>query len=45
MLRYEKADDSVEKQVWLRQSDLQPVYAEPAMRTVRVLTIQVESCQ
>ena len=41
----EKADDSVEKQVWLRQSDLQPVYAELYADGARVLTIQVESCQ
>jgi len=45
VLRYEKADDSVEKQVWLRQSDLQPVYAELYADGARVLTIQVESCQ
>ena len=45
VLRYEKADDSVEKQVWLRQSDLQPVYAELYEDGARVLTIQVESCQ
>ncbi len=39
------ADESVEKQVWLRQSDLQPVYAELyADPVARVLTIQVESC-
>ena len=45
VLRYENADDSVEKQVWLRQSDLQPVYAELYEDGARVLTIQVESCQ
>ena len=45
VLRYEKADDSVEKQVWLRQSDLQPVYAELYADGSHVLTIQVESCQ
>ena len=45
VLRYENADDSVEKQVWLRQSDLQPVYAELYADGTRVLTIQVESCQ
>ena len=45
VLRYENADDSVEKQVWLRQSDLQPVYAELYADGARVLTIQVESCQ
>lgn len=45
VLRYEKAGDSVEKQVWLRQSDLQPVYAELYADGARVLTIQVESCQ
>ena len=45
VLRYEKADDSVEKQVWLRQSNLQPVYAELYADGARVLTIQVESCQ
>ena len=45
VLRYEKADDSVEKQVWLRQSDLQPVCAELYADGARVLTIQVESCQ
>ena len=45
VLRFEKADDSVEKQVWLRQSDLQPVYAELYTDGARVLTIQVESCQ
>ena len=37
--------ESVEKQVWLRQSDLQPVYAELYADGARVLTIQVESCQ
>ena len=45
VLRYENADDSVEKQVWLRQSDLQPVYVELYADGARVLTIQVESCQ
>ena len=45
VLRYENTDDSVEKQVWLRQSDLQPVYAELYEDGARVLTIQVESCQ
>ncbi|MFR4415249.1 MAG: hypothetical protein ACLT4C_08380 [Butyricicoccus sp.] len=41
MLRYEKADDSVEKQVWLRQM-ICSRSVPSCMRTVRVLTIQVE---
>ena len=45
MLRYENADDSVEKQVWLRQSDLQPVYAELFADGTRELSIRFTSYQ
>ena len=45
VLRYEKADDSVEKQVWLRQSDLQPVYAELFADGTRELSIRFTSYQ
>ena len=47
VLRYAQADKdgSTEKQVWLRQSDLQPVCAELYENGALVLTIQVESYQ
>ena len=45
VLRYEKADDSVEKAGVAAEGDLQPVYAELYADGARVLTIQVESCQ
>lgn len=45
VLRYENAEDDTAKQVWLRQSDLQPVCAELYEDGRLVLTIQVESCQ
>ena len=45
VLRYENAEDDTAKQVWLRQSDLQPVCAELYEEGRLVLTIQVESCQ
>ena len=45
VLRYENADDSVEKQVWLRQSNLQPVYAELFADGTRELSIRFTSYQ
>ncbi len=47
VLRYvqENGEESVNKQIWLRQSDLQPVCAELYEDSTLVLTIQVESYQ
>ena len=43
--RSESGDETIEKLVWLREDNMQPVYAELYADGARVLTIQVESCQ